>query len=130
MKVLISIIVLLMASSSFAQSIEVMPGTENTFFDIQFLKPIKKGDYRFTTFSRTRGIVDYGGNANILSAAYVSYTSKIGLGTTAIGYVNSDSGPGIAGGINFLKSTESFSVFSLISIEAGTGLGYSFFSIL
>ncbi|MCI5055300.1 MAG: hypothetical protein MRY83_04275 [Flavobacteriales bacterium] len=130
MKALITIGFIFFIKVSMAQSIEVMPGTENMFFDIQFLKPLQEDNYKFTVFSRTRGIVDYESNANILSAAYVSYSSKMGLGLSVIGAVNSGSGPSTAGGINILKAKKDFSIFALMAIEFEDPLGYSFFTIM
>ncbi len=107
-----------------------MPGTDHLFFDIQFLKPLHNTDYRFTVFSRTRGIVNYESNANILSAAYISYTSKIGLGTSIIGAINSSNGPSTAVGLNFLKAKKAFTIFALSALEIGNPVGYSLFTIM
>ena len=130
MRIFIIAAFLILSKFSFTQSIEIMPGTDNLFFDIQFLKPLKKNDYKFTVFSRTRGIVDYESNANILSAAYVSYTSKIGLGVSIIGAVNSSNGPNGAAGVNFLKVKNNFTIFALAAVEAHHPIGYSLFTII
>lgn len=129
MRISILFVTLLWLAKAFGQSIEIMPGTENVFVDVQFLKPLKQNDYRFSVFSRTRGIVDYENNANILSAAYVSYTSKPGVGFSLIGSMSSFSGASSAVGVNYLKAGKNYSVFALAAVELQNEPGYSFFSI-
>ena len=108
-----------------AQSIEVMPGNENVFSDVQLLKPLIKNDYRFTVFNRTRTVLDYDNNANLLTLAYANYTHKTGFGFSALGSIGSTSGLGI----NYFKKTDHFSIFALVASELESIPGYSFFTI-
>lgn len=107
-----------------------MSGNKGVFADIQFLKPWKENNYKFTVFSRTRSTLDYDNNSNILSMAYINYTSKIGFGGSIIGSISSVSGFGPAAGINYFKTHKDFSIFALIAVEIDKVPGYSFFTLM
>lgn len=106
-----------------------MPGTDRVFIDIQFLKPWKENDYKFTVFSRTRMTVDYSNQPNFFSAAYANYTSKPGLGISVIGSVSNGRGFSPTVGINYLKVRNDFSIFLLVAMELEENPEYSLFTI-
>lgn len=65
--------------NTLAQSLELMPGTENLFVDAQWLKSVDQST-RWSIFSRTRATVDYDNNTDLFTGAYLNYTTKSGLG--------------------------------------------------
>ena len=123
------IMFLALLPGAFSQSIELMPGNQRLFADVQFLKPIHKEDFTWTVFSRTRGTLDYENNTDLFSAAYFNYTSKIGLGGSIVGSLATGRGGGVGIGVNFFKATEKFSVFVLVSVDLDKPPTYSWFSI-
>lgn len=121
--------VMLMGQSSSAQSLEIMGGNNGLFADVQFFKPLSGTNYRFSVFSRTRGTLSYENKANILTAAYFNYTSKVGVGASLIGSLSSSNGVGGAVGINYFKAHKALTVFILTAVEIDDPPRYSYFSI-
>ncbi len=119
----------MLSLNAFSQSVEIMPATERFWADVQFLKPLYGDNYKYTVFSRTRSTIDGDDNINMLSSAYFSYSSNIGLGVSLIGNLSNINGLGKAIGINYLKSKKVFSLFAIISYEFDDIPRYSFFSI-
>lgn len=122
-----TILVLLTTSGIKAQSLEIMPGTERVFTDVQWLKTIDT-DRKWSVFSRTRATVDYDNNTNLFSGAYLNYTTKSGIGGTVLGRI-SGTGAGADAGVHLFKASKKFLVYALASIEINSELGYSWFSI-
>jgi len=114
---------------TYSQSFEIMPGTERIFMDIQYLKFFDQ-KYRWSLFTRSRATAAYDEqNTNLFSAGYLSYTTKPGIGATLLGRI-STFGSGMDLGVHFLKSTKSFSIFTLPGIRLSDELAYSWFTIL
>lgn len=114
-----------------AQSIEVMPGNNFVFTDIQFFKSFDK-QYRMTLFSRTRARLTYNDDENginFFSGAYFNYTFKSGLGGSIIGRIN-NFGSDADTGIHFYKQKKAWTFFVLPSISLTNGGTYSWFSII
>ncbi len=109
------------------QSLEIMPGTERLFADVQWFKPIGE-DPSWTVFSRTRATVT-DGNANLFSAAYLNWTSKSGLGTTLLGSI-SNNGNGMDLGVHFFRASAKTTIFAIISFGLKDELEYRWFSIV
>ena len=111
-----------------AQSLEIMPGDKRVFADVQWLKGITP-NYRWTVFSRTRATVDYDGNTDLFSGAYLNYTTSSGVGLSLVGRIAS-SGAGADIGPHFFKATKVWTVFALPTISIQQNLQYSWFSIV
>lgn len=110
-----------------AQSIEVMPGTERLFADVQWLEALDK-DRKWSVFSRVRATDDYNENTNLFMGAYLNYTTATGFGGTILGRI-STGGSGGDIGVHYFKATKDFMVFALASLDLAAELGYSWFSI-
>ena len=119
---------LILIQFTYSQSVEIMPGTERIFADIQWLKPLGD-DYKWTIFSRTRATVDYEDeNRDFFSGLYLNYTMKSGFGASLVGRLSSaDAGVDI--GPHFIKQTKDVTFFALASISLQSELSYSWFSI-
>ena len=127
-RLLIGILLLMAQNPVLSQSLELMPGTERFFGDVQWLKPLSE-DYRWTVFSRTRVTVDYEGNTDLFSGAYFNYTTPSGFGGTILGRISSnDSGSDI--GIHYTKSNDRLTIFALPFINLNDELLYGWFSIV
>lgn len=113
--------------SLYAQSLEIMPGTERIFADMQWLKFIDSRK-QFSIFSRTRATVDYDNTSSFFTAGYLNYTSPIDLGLTLVGKIN-DTGGGGDIGIHLFKAKSNWTLFALASIGLKSELEYSWFSI-
>jgi len=111
-----------------AQSLEVMPGTERIFADIQWLKPFDV-EKKWTLFSRARATVDYDNNTDLLTGAYINYTTKVGLGATLVGRISSRGGGGELGA-HYFRATRTFMVYALTSIELAEDPFVAWFSIM
>ena len=114
----------------FSQSIEIMPGNNFVFTDVQFLKPFDK-QFRTTIFSRTRARLTYDDEANgidFFSGAYFNHTLKSGLGGSIIGRFN-NTGSDLDVGVHFFKETKTISLFALPSVSLSTVGTWSWFSI-
>lgn len=112
-----------------AQTVEIMPGLNNVFIDVQFFKPFKPGDYSWTLFFRARGEVDYEKNTDIFSGLYLSYTTKPGFGATLLGRISGGM-PAMDFGPHYTKTTKTFMVFATISSEVKKNPAFSWFSIV
>lgn len=111
MKYIFTILFCIVTLIAKTQSIELMIHEDGGFGDVQFLKPLSK-DYKWTIFSRTRLNTDFKANNNLLSALYLNYTTKSGIGGTLLGAVGNNSTSSGAG-IHLTKNTDSFSIFAL-----------------
>lgn len=109
------------------QSIELMPGTERFFGDVQWLKPLDEA-YRWTVFSRTRATVDYDNSTDVFSGAYLNYTTNLGLGGTVVGRISSNTS-GSDMGIHYFKQTDVITLYVLPFISLSEELNYGWFSI-
>jgi len=115
--------------NSKAQSFEVMPGSQRLFIDVQYLKFMDKGK-RVSLFSRARATAEYDRQeTDLFTGAYLNYTTKPGIGGTAIGRISSNSS-GVDVGIHYFKATKSFMIYALPSINVNNELLYSWFSII
>ena len=110
-------------SGLYAQSIELMPGTERIFADLQWLKTFDE-ERKWSLFSRTRATVDYEDNTNVFSGAYLNYTSSSGLGASMVGRIAS-SGAGSDMGIHYFKASSDFLLFALASTSLSSEFGFS-----
>ncbi len=127
-KVILSIAFLVVSIQGWGQSLELMPGTERIFADVQWLKAFDE-DYKWTLFSRSRATVDYEENTDLFTGAYVNYTTRSGFGGTVLGRISSSSAGGDIGA-HFFKNSETFTVYALASIAIQSELAYSWFSIM
>lgn len=126
---LLILTLLRVASHTYTQSVELMPGTERIFADVQWLKPLGV-EYQWTIFSRTRTTVDYEDeNRDFFSGLYLNYTSKSGFGGSVVGRL-STTDAGVDTGPHFFKQTKDITLFALASISLQSELSYSWFSIL
>ena len=121
-------LILIKAALCCGQSFEFMPGTERMFIDVQWLKAFD-AQYKWTLFSRTRVTVDYEENTNLFTGAYLSYTTSSGFGGTLLGRVSSI-GSGVDIGPHYTKQTNDFMVYATVSVNMGSPLSYSWFSIM
>ena len=113
---------------SISQSIEIMPGAERIFVDVQFLEFFDQ-DLRWSLFSRSRATSSYtDSKTDLFTGSYMNYTSRFGFGGTILGRISSNGG-GIDAGIHFFKSSKSFMIYALTSININDELLYSWFSI-
>lgn len=112
----------------YTQSVELMPGNQYLFTDVQFLGNFDQG-YKFTLFNRTRVQIDYDDQVDFFSAAYLNYTTNFGLGITSIARINNQ-GSNIDVGIHFLKNTKNISFFGIASFSLTEDNTLSWFSIL
>ncbi len=125
------VIPLLFFFSAKSQSIEIMPGNNFVFTDLQFFKPLDK-KFRTTIFSRTRARLTYDDDengVNFFSGAYLNYTTKTGFGGTLIGRMN-NFGSDMDLGIHYYRKIKSFSIYALPSISLSQKNTYSWFSIV
>ncbi len=124
----ILIVLVLWNTEANAQSLELMPGTERIFVDVQWLKTFDQNG-RWSLFSRSRATVDYEENTNLFTGAYLNYTTPSGFGGTLVGRVATTGAGGDIGG-HFFKAKESFLVYTLASVTINTEFAYSWFSIV
>lgn len=131
LKKMTAIGLLLLAAVQFlqAQSLEIMPGNEHVFADLQWLKPFDT-DYRWSLFSRTRMTVDWDNRANLFSGAYLNYTSRMGVGASLVGKVSQTTGAGVDAGTHIFKSKPTWMLFGLATVGLKEDPEYSWFSIL
>ncbi len=128
MRTLLSFLIVLLTWPAFSQSVEVMPGTERVFTDVQFIEPVVPNNRHWTLFSRTRSTLDYN-NANLFQAGYFSYTSNSGLGGSVVGSISTNNGGGYGAGVNYFKHSDRFSLFILVAMEVDDPPNFSWFSI-
>lgn len=126
--VFIVCLVCLMCPASRAQSVELMPGLDGVFADVQFLKPFRQKKFDWSIFSRTRALVDYELKTDIFSALYLNYTTKPGIGATVIGKVGTQTAGG-DGGIHYFQAKEKFVIYALLAAEMKKNPGFYWFSI-
>lgn len=127
-KWLVQALFLILPASAWAQSIEFMPGTERIFADIQWLKPFDDAG-KWSLFSRARATVDYENQTDLLTGAYVNYTTTSGLGATVVGRISSRGGGGEFG-VHYFRAKGSFMVYALTSIEMADNPFFAWFSIM
>ena len=105
-----------------------MPGTERIFIDAQYLKFLDANN-KFSLFARARATAEYDeATTDLFTGAYLNYTTKSGIGGTVLGRISSNNA-GIDAGIHFFKAKKSWMIFALPSINIGSELLYSWFSI-
>ncbi len=127
MRIYLVVLVLTIGSKTIGQSLEVMPGNERLFMDVQWLEPLGE-DIRWSVFSRTRATVDYDENTNLFSGAYLNRTTKSGIGVSLVGKI-ATSGAGADIGPHIFKAKEKWMLFGLASVGIQKDLEYSWFSI-
>lgn len=120
---------LLLPQLGHAQSLEVMPGHEGVFLDVQFFKPVVSSHPSWTIFHRTRAQLDYEGNSDLLSAIYANYTTPWGPGLSVIGSVGNN-GSQSALGLHYFKVKGPWTIFALVAVNIEEDPRSSFFSIL
>jgi len=114
--------------NAYSQSIEIMPGTERVFTDVQWLETFDE-ERKWSLFSRSRATVDYKDNTNLFTGAYLNYTTHSGFGGTVVGRISSR-GSGGDIGVHFFRGKEAFMIYALASIDVSSETSYSWFSIL
>jgi len=117
----------LLACSVQGQSLEVMPGLERLFVDVQWLKPLR-ADYSVSLFSRTRATVAAEDETDLFTAAYLNYTTKAGIGASLVGRAASR-GAGADAGVHYFKTTPSITFFGLASVALTDEFSVAWFSI-
>jgi len=124
----LSLLFVLLSGSLQAQSIELMPGTERIFGDLQWLQSFEE-NRAWSLFSRTRFTVDYQEQTSFFTGAYLNYTLSSGFGASLIGRA-STTGAASDIGLHFFKAHEHFMVFAISWIPLTEELSYSAFSIM
>ncbi|HAA10787.1 MAG TPA: hypothetical protein DCE41_03460 [Cytophagales bacterium] len=74
------LLLLLGCTKTIAQRIELMPGTERLFWDIQWMQRFDEAG-AWSLFSRTRGSVDYQGTTDWFSGVYFEYNTPLRIWT-------------------------------------------------
>ncbi len=130
MKPIIALLVVTLgvAATTKGQSLEVMPGTERIFADVQWLEFLDDGK-KWSVFSRTRATTDYRENTNLFTGAYLNHTTQSGFGGTVVGSISA-LGAGGDAGLHFFKANRQVMLFALVSMGLSSSLRYSWFSIL
>ncbi len=121
------LLITVLASSVQGQSLEAMPGLEQLFVDVQWLKPLRE-DYSVSLFSRTRATVAAENETDLFTAAYLNYTTKSGIGASLVGRVASR-GAGADAGVHYFRSTPSITFFGLASVALTDEFSAAWFSI-
>ncbi len=111
-----------------AQSLELMPGTQRTFTDIQWIKAFDDQG-KWTIFSRSRATVDYDNETNLFTGAFISYTTATGFGVSAVGRISS-SGGATDMGIHYVILRDNLTLFAIVSTQFFDDPNASWFSIL
>ena len=114
--------------SAHTQSLEVMPGTERIFMDVQWLETFD-GAKKWSLFSRTRATVDDRERTDLFTGAYLNYTTSSGFGGTVVGRIGGAAAGGDAG-LHYFKAARAFMVYALASIAMDREFGTSWFSIM
>lgn len=112
-----------------AQSFELMTGTKRLFIDTQYLN-FFNNERRVSLFHRARATTVYDAQeTDLFTGNYLNYTTHSGFGGTVLGRISSNNS-GIDTGIHFFKTTKSFMIYALPSININRELFYSWFSII
>lgn len=109
------------------QSVELMPGSEYTFVDVQWLSRFDQSE-NWSFFSRTRATTVGEYETNLFTGGYLNYTTPKGIGASLVGRI-ATTGSGADVGIHYFKAHESWMLFALASIELSDDLSYGWFSI-
>lgn len=128
---LLTVCLLSVPALAHAQSVELMPGTQRLFADVQVFEGRPVGPVLLSVFSRTRATVTYENQTNLFSGLYANVTSPWKVGASLVGAVRQD-GAGLDAGVHFVHQTPDLTVFALVSLELselGRDLGGSFFGI-
>lgn len=110
-----------------AQSVELMPGTEYFFADVQFFKPLDK-QFRTTIFHRTRVQLDYDNQSSFFTAGYFNYTTSAGFGPSLVSRLDNDGG-NLDLGVHYYHEGGQATFFGLLSASLTDGGILSWFSI-
>ncbi len=121
------LITLLCATPIYTQSVEVMPGTEYFFADVQFFKPLDK-QYRTTFFHRTRVQLDYDNQTSFFTAGYFNYTTTSGFGPSLVSRLDNGGG-NLDLGVHYYRQGGQATFFGLLSASLTDGGVLSWFSI-
>ena len=124
----IILLFLLAGLSLRAQSVEVMPGTEYFFADVQFFRPLDQ-QFRSSFFHRTRVQLDYDNQASFFTAAYLNYTTASGLGPSLVSRLDNGGG-NLDVGLHYYRQNGATSFFGLLAASLTDGGVISWFSIL
>lgn len=111
-----------------AQSLEIMPGNNRVFADIQWLQPLEPS-YQFSLFSRTRATVTYEQQTDVFTGAYLNYTRFKGFGFSLVGRIDNRVGGGDCG-LHYFKNQKDWTAFVLLSAALDQADHYSLFSIV
>lgn len=114
-------------TSAFAQSVELMPGSEYFFADVQFFKPLDQ-QFRTTFFHRTRVQLDYENQTSFFTAGYFNYTTSSGLGPSLVNRLD-NSGGNLDLGVHYYQQGKQATFFGLLSASLTDGGVVSWFSI-
>ncbi len=121
------LLIIVMNTQTHAQSLEMMPGTERFFADVQWLEALDS-NRKWSVFSRVRATDDYRENTNLFMGAYLNYTTSTGFGGTVLGRI-STGGSGGDIGVHYFRASKTFMIFALASLDLASDLAYSWFSI-
>jgi hypothetical protein len=127
MKWLVSFSLMLGMAQAYSQSVELMPGSEYTFVDVQWLSRFDQSE-KWSFFSRTRATTVGDQETNLFTGGYLNYTTAKGLGASLVGRI-ATGGSGSDAGIHYFQAHESWMLFALASIELSDELSYGWFSI-
>ena len=124
----LSLVVLVVALTQLSgQSVEIMPGTQQVFADVQWLRWFDD-EKSLSLFSRTRATVDYSNQSDIFTGGYLNYTTSAGIGPTMVAIVGRN-GAGIEGGAHYFTVSPEHVVFALVSVASADRFTLSWFSI-
>ncbi len=129
MRIVIIILLIFISKTSIAQSIEVMPGTENVFVDIQFLEDMSDSNFKYVMYSQTRAIINQQNEANLSTVVFFNYKTKLGLGTTIASRITNNNGASGILGLSYLNINNRFLIYSLLAVERHEETRYGSFSV-
>ncbi|MEM7657293.1 MAG: hypothetical protein AAF399_14255 [Bacteroidota bacterium] len=110
------------------QNLELMPGTRRFFADVQWLKQVEAAP-KWSVFSRTRATVNWDGQTDLFTGAYLNHTTARGWGGSLVGRIGTN-GAGADAGVHFFRANHTWMIFALVSAEIKRASSVSWFSIL
>ncbi len=129
MKILAILILFFSINKGIAQSIELMPGTENVFVDIQFMENMSDSSFKYIVYSQTRAIISQENNATMSTVVFFNYKSKLGLGATLASRITSGNGASGLFGLSYLNIDKRFLIYSLLAVEQHDETRFGSFSV-
>ncbi len=129
MKIVTILLLFFIVASGTSQSIEVMPGTENVFVDIQFLENMGDSSFKYVAYNQTRAIISQENTANMSTVIFFNYKTKPGLGLTLASRITSANGASGLFGLSYLNINNRFLIYSLLALEQHDETRYGSFSV-